>query len=353
MKIVITGGCGLLGSNIAAYWLKEKAQVLIIDNLSRKGSEANKKWLLSVSKLGQLSVLAVDTAETAPLKDALRAFAPFDLVCHLAGQVAMTTSIQDPLRDFRTNALGTLNVLEAVRNFSPDALVTFSSTNKVYGDMETLRYEETASRYVAVDYPNGFDESTPLDFASPYGCSKGCADQYVRDWCRNYGLKTVVFRHSSIYGSRQYATFDQGWVGWFCQQALEQKAAVRNGNAPALFTVSGTGKQVRDLLHVEDLVSLYAAAYTFRSTASGRIYNIGGGMKNSLSLIELFSLLSNYTGTKLTFTHLPPRKSDQKVFVADTSAAAKDLHWKPSITRDEGVNRMLGWCESILPSVSV
>jgi CDP-paratose 2-epimerase len=192
----------------------------------------------------------------------------------------------------------------------------------------------------------------PLDFASPYGCSKGCADQYVRDWSRNYGLKTIVFRHSSIYGSRQYATFDQGWIGWFCHQALEQRAAVRNGKAPAAFTVSGTGKQVRDLLHVEDLVRLYTAAYTFRSAASGRIYNIGGGMENSLSLLELFSLLSSYIGTELTFTHLPARKSDQKVFVADTSAVEKDLHWKPSITRDEGINRMIGWCEAIFPFVS-
>jgi CDP-paratose 2-epimerase len=344
-RILVTGGCGFLGSNVAFHFLRQGWRVTVIDALFRQGSEPNLGWLRSQATEDQLTFLKHDLAEEAGVKQAFETHGPFDFICHLAGQVAMTTSISDPRRDLLTNVLGTFNVLEAARQFSPNALVAYSSTNKVYGDLDWVRYEETPSRYTTPDYPEGFDESVPLDFASPYGCSKGAADQYVRDWHRNFGLKTVVFRHSSIYGGRQFATFDQGWIGWFCLQAIRQRQAARAGREPTPFTIAGNGRQVRDVLHGEDLVRLYAAAYEHRNEVAGQIFNIGGGFANSLSLLELFDLLRSLTGVALSFTHNPPRRSDQKVFVADVRKAARLLGWSPSLSKEDGIARMLRWVE--------
>jgi len=345
-RVLVTGGCGFLGSNVAAHFLHEGWEVTVIDALFRKGAEANLEWLRSQAAEGRFGFFKHDLAEEGKVSEVFKERGPFDFVCHLAGQVAMTTSLSDPRRDLMTNVLGTFNVLEAVRHLSPDALVAYSSTNKVYGDLERVRYEETASRHTTPDYPLGFDESLPLDFASPYGCSKGSADQYVRDWHRNYGLKTVVFRHSSIYGGRQFATVDQGWIGWFCLKAIDQQRAVRAGKTPERFTIAGDGKQVRDVLRGEDLVRLYAAAYEHRDQVAGEIFNIGGGRPNSLSLLELFELLGRLTGNALVYTHNPPRQSDQKVFVADIGKAARLLDWKPAIDKEEGISRMLRWVEA-------
>ena len=342
-RILVTGGCGFLGANVAAHFLKEGWAVTVIDALFRQGGEANRDWLASQAREGQLTLLKLDLAEAGPVQAGFREHGPFDFICHLAGQVAMTTSLADPRRDLLTNVLGTFNVLEAARQFSPDTLLAYSSTNKVYGDLDWVRYEETPTRYTTPDYPQGFDESLPLDFASPYGCSKGAADQYVRDWRRNYALKTVVFRHSSIYGGRQFATFDQGWIGWFCAQAIRQQQEARAGKKPEPFTIAGNGKQVRDVLHGEDLVRLYAAAYQHRERVAGEIFNIGGGLENTLSLLELFQLLGRLTGVSLVFTHNPPRPSDQKVFVADIRKAARLLNWTPQVSKEEGIARMLKW----------
>jgi CDP-paratose 2-epimerase len=251
----------------------------------------------------------------------------------------MTTSIADPRLDFEINTLGSVNLLEAIRMYAPEAVVIYSSTNKVYGDLEQYAYRETASRYECIDKPNGFDESTPLCFHSPYGCSKGAADQYMLDYARIYHLRTVVLRHSSMYGGRQYSTYDQGWLGWFCQKALEAK----NGTATEPFTISGTGKQVRDVLHAEDMVRLYFRALERIDRARGHAFNIGGGMMNSLSLLELFSLLEEQLDVKLQHTKLSPRESDQRVFVADISKAASLLDWKPSISTRAGIQRMIEW----------
>jgi CDP-paratose 2-epimerase len=310
---------------LAASFLEEDAEVIIIDALLRTGCEQNRDWLMGLAKV----------------VEAFKAQAPFDFICHVGGQVAMTTSLADPRRDLRTNVVGTFNVLEAMRKHSPSALLAYSSTNKVYGDLEELHYTETESRYTLPQFPNGFDESLPLDFASPYGCSKGAADQYVRDWHRNYGLKTVVFRHSSIYGGRQFATFEQGWIGWFCTKAWEQK---QNPNAPA-FTIAGTGKQVRDVLHADDLVRLYRAAYLHVDTAAGQIFNIGGGIANSLSLLELFDRLARELELTqpLKFTRSPRRQSDQDFFVADVRKASALLGWEPKISAVIGLRRMLKW----------
>lgn len=344
MNVLITGGCGFLGSNLAAHFLETGNSVVVIDALFRKGSERNLPWLQSLPNASNLTYVSGDLADAQVVNQAFQKHGPFAFVCHVGGQVAMTTSLSDPRRDLLTNVMGTFNVLEAVRAFSPEAMVAYSSTNKVYGDLIHLSYGETATRYTLPDFPNGLDESLPLDFASPYGCSKGAADQYVRDWHRNFGIKTVVFRHSSIYGGRQFASFDQGWVGWFCAQAWQQS----QNAATEPFTIAGTGKQVRDVLHAEDLVRLYRCAYENRDRVAGEIFNIGGGTENSLSLLELFALLKSQLkmAQPLRFTPTPRRKSDQDFFVADIRKAQRLLHWTPQVSAADGVARMLSWIKS-------
>lgn len=335
MKILIVGGCGFLGSNLAAYGIKIGNDITVFDNLSRIGSAQNLEWLKSI---GAFRYVHGDTRNN---NDVVRIIKEekYDAVFHLAGQVAMTTSILDPYKDFQVNAMGTFHVLDAIRKYSPDTVMFFSSTNKVYGDLEQYHYLETEKRYLCTEFPNGFDEMVPLDFRSPYGCSKGAADQYMLDYSRIYGIKTIVFRHSSMYGGRQFATYDQGWVGWFCQKALEKK--YYEFSKP--FTISGNGKQVRDILHVDDMVSLYYMSLKYSKEITGNVFNIGGGMEQSLSLLELFELLEELLDIKLEYTKLPPRASDQKVFVADISKARKSIGWKPQVSTREGIIKMLNW----------
>jgi CDP-paratose 2-epimerase len=353
MKVLITGGCGFLGSNIACSYLQEGASVVVIDNLSRVGAKENLRWLSGAKRAdSKLVHHSIDLADGESLRRVVSGEGPFSYVCHLAGQVAMTTSIADPIMDFRSNALGTLHLLEAVRATSAGAMIAFSSTNKVYGDLAGLRIEEGSSRYVLADFPMGLDESLPLDFASPYGCSKGAADQYVRDWARTFGMSTVVFRHSSIYGGRQFATADQGWVGWFCEQAVSQRVAIERGEAPKPFTIAGNGKQVRDVLHADDLVRLYRSAYEHRDSISGRIFNVGGGVKNSLSLLELFAMLEAMLefpeGQRLAYRMMERRKSDQDVFVADIASIQRATGWEPTVAARDGIERMVGWARVVL-----
>lgn len=262
----------------------------------------------------------------------------YDAIFHLAGQVAMTTSVADPYKDFQINAIGTLHTLEAVRKYSPRTHVFFSSTNKVYGSLDQYTYTKKPTRFVCNEFPNGFDESVPLDFSSPYGCSKGATDQYMRDYGRTFGLNTTVFRHSSMYGSRQFATYDQGWIGWFCKKALDLGKGIKEQ-----FTVSGNGKQVRDILHAEDMISLYYTALEKHDSVSGKIYNIGGTMEQSLSLLELFDILDRELGVEMKYEKLPPRLGDQKVFVADVGKISNDIGWKPKVSATEGISSMLRW----------
>ncbi len=344
MKILITGGCGFLGSNLSAFYLREGAHVTVIDYLFRRGSASNLAWLQSIKTSSTFNFVQADLADSEDVLNVFRRYGPFDFICHVGGQVAMTTSLVDPSRDMLTNVVGTFNVLEAARRFSENALIAYSSTNKVYGDLVSLRYQENTTRYVLPDYPNGFDEFMALDFSTPYGCSKGSADQYVRDWARVYGLKTVVFRHSSIYGGRQFASFDQGWIGWFCQKAMEQKSAYILGATIEPFTISGTGKQVRDVLHADDLIRLYQIAYEKRESISGEIFNIGGGLENSLSLLELFALLSKKLDIPpLVYLRTPRRTSDQDFFVADISKAQRVMGWQPNISVSTGLDLMIEW----------
>jgi len=354
MKLLITGGCGFLGSNVAASYLDQGAEVVVVDALLRIGGEDNLRWLEKRATKSRLIHYNVDVADDAALDAVIKKEAPFDYVCHLSGQVAMTTSIANPRRDFETNALGTFNVLEAIRAYSPDSFVAYSSTNKVYGDLLQIEYLEKEKRYTVPSHPDGFDETLPLDFASPYGCSKGAADQYVRDWYRNFGLRTVVFRHSSIYGGRQFSTKDQGWIGWFCQQALTQADAHRLGQPPVPFTIAGTGKQVRDVLHAEDLIRLYHDAYLQREKVVGQVFNVGGGMPNSLSLLELFDRLADLLAIPpLRFEKTPARKSDQKVFIADVRRLNDTLGWSPRVSCAAGLETMLEWLrEQSKPNVT-
>lgn len=335
MKLLITGGCGFLGSNLASDALVRGDELVVFDSLYRSGSRENLSWLRGQ---GELKFEHGDIRNQNDITRVVQSFRP-EAIFHLAGQVAMTTSIANPRMDFEVNVIGTHNLLEAVRLFAPEAAVIYSSTNKVYGDLEQYAYRETETRYECIDKPDGFDEATQLDFHSPYGCSKGSADQYMLDYARIFGLKTIVFRHSSMYGGRQFASYDQGWVGWFCQKAVE----TQRGELKEAFTISGTGKQVRDVLHADDMKRLYYAAVENIGKAKGQAFNIGGGIANSLSLMELFSLLEGIAGVKLHYTKLPVRESDQRVFVADIGKANKILGWTPNVSSVKGVGQMLEW----------
>jgi len=335
MKYLITGGCGFLGSNIASVILKQGDELVIFDSLYRFGSYQNLEWLKTK---GEFVFIHGDIRNTNDVELAIKNHKP-DVIYHLAGQVAMTTSIENPRMDFEVNAIGSFNLLNAVRLYSPESTIIYSSTNKVYGDLEQFTYKETETRFQCIEKPNGFDESVNLDFHSPYGTSKGSADQYMLDFARIYGLKTVVFRHSSMYGGRQFATYDQGWVGWFTQKAIE----IKTNTLKEPFTISGNGKQVRDLLYASDCVDLYLKASRKIDTIKGQAFNIGGGMQNSSSILELFSFLEKELDIKMTYTQLPPRASDQKVFVADIKKARELIEWEPLVNKNEGIKLMLEW----------
>jgi CDP-paratose 2-epimerase len=336
-KYLITGGCGFIGSNLAAEVLKRGEDLHVLDNLYRHGSGDNLAWLRTK---GEFKYYPYDIKNINDVERVIKEIQP-NYIFHLAGQVAMTTSISNPRMDFETNGIGTFNLCDAVRKYSPQSTILYSSTNKVYGDFEYLHFKEKDTRYVCEEYPEGFPESISLDFHSPYGCSKGCADQYLLDFHRIYGLKTVIFRHSSMFGINQHATYDQGWIGWFCQKAIE----IKTNKLKELFTISGNGKQVRDVLYSEDVVRLYFKAKDMAS-AYGQVFNIGGGIANSLSLLELFSMLEQRLGIRMIYNHLPWRESDQKVFVADIAKAKHLIDWEPIVSKEDGLDKMLNWLKS-------
>ncbi|WP_086931420.1 GDP-mannose 4,6-dehydratase [Agarilytica rhodophyticola] len=337
MKILITGGCGFLGSNLASHGISSGYDIIVFDNLSRLGATANLEWL---KKQGDFEFVHGDIRNKNDVFRLIKNIKP-DVIFHLAGQVAMTTSLANPYMDFEVNVGGTINLLESVRRYNNRAIVVYSSTNKVYGDLEQYSYKELSTRYECSDFPHGFNEQIGLDFHSPYGCSKGAADQYMLDYARLFDMQTVVFRHSSMYGGRQFATADQGWIGWFCQKAVDLKKDEKS----LPFTISGNGKQVRDVLHAEDMVRLYYGAIDNINKIAGEVFNIGGGMNNSLSLLELFLLLEQKIDVELLYKNIPVRSSDQKVFVADISKASNLLNWKPIIDSNSGVTKMLEWLQ--------
>jgi CDP-paratose 2-epimerase len=335
MKYLITGGCGFIGSNLAAEVLNRGENLIVFDNLFRHGSSTNLEWLKSK---GNFKYYPYDIRNLNDIESVIKEEKP-DVVFHLAGQVAMTTSINNPRLDFEINAMGTFNLLDSIRKYSPETMVLYSSSNKVYGDFESLTFIEEETRFTCKEYPNGFDESLPLNFHSPYGCSKGAADQYLLDFHRIFGIKTVVFRHSTMYGGNQHSTIDQGWIGWFCQQALN----IKNNKVKDKFTISGTGKQVRDVLHAEDVVSLYFSSVQHIEKVKGKAFNIGGGIENSLSLLELFNILEDELNIKMEYNRLPERESDQLVFVANNNSIKQLTGWEPKVKTNEGLLKMIEW----------
>jgi len=335
MKYLITGGCGFLGSNIASKILEQGDELIVFDSLYRYGSYQNLEW---IKTQGEFEFIHGDIRNTNDVERTIKTHKP-DVIYHLAGQVAMTTSIEDPRMDMEVNVGGSFNLLNAVRLYSPESAIIYSSTNKVYGDLEQFTYRETDTRYECVEKPKGFDESVNLDFHSPYGTSKGSADQYMLDFARIYGLKTVVFRHSSMFGGRQFATYDQGWIGWFIQQAIN----IKNGTQQELFTISGNGKQVRDIAYASDMIDLYLKASTKIEAIKGQAFNVGGGMNNSSSLLELFAFLEKELDVTMEYEELPVRESDQQVFVADLTKAKDLIGWEPKVSKEEGIRKMIEW----------
>ena len=330
--VAITGGAGFIGVNAAEALLRDGWHVILYDNLSRKGTDLNLRYLRQKYPAECEFVLGDVRYDYFSL---LRTVARAELVLHLAAQVAVTTSIVRPIEDFEINARGTFNVLEAVRESGNKPLVIYSSTNKVYGGMPDVICVKEATRYRFRDFPNGISEEQPLDFHSPYGCSKGAADQYVHDYGRIYSMPTVVFRQSCIYGQRQFGVEDQGWVAWFSIAALL--------NRP--ITIYGDGLQVRDLLHVDDLVAAYKGAAGDPSRAAGKIFNMGGGPTRTLSLLELLSFLEKRMGKRIPVAYAEPRAGDQPVFVADIRKAERELDWKPKIDPLPGIELLFNWIE--------
>jgi CDP-paratose 2-epimerase len=336
LRVLITGGAGFIGCNAARRLAEAGHDVLILDNFSRRAASFNREWLEKTAPAVRFVVGDIRSQD-----DLRRAVAgPLEAILHLAGQVAVTTSIEDPVGDWEANALGTFRLLEAIRerygrNPASAPLLLYSSTNKVYGHLtagEVLR----DGRWDLAELPGGISEREPLSFESPYGCSKGAADQYVIDYHRSFGLPTVAFRQSCIYGTRQFGEEDQGWVAWFALAASFQLP----------ITLYGDGLQVRDLLWVDDLVDAYLRAIERKDAVAGKAYNVGGGPGFRLSLKELIAMLERRLGRSVPVSRAPSRLGDQRVFYCDVSRARAELGWEPRVSPEQGVERLLSWIET-------
>ena len=331
LNYFITGGAGFIGSNYVQRLLKRGEKVTIYDNLSRAGAPRNLAWLKETFGESAFKLFVGDVRDAGLLAIAAR---EADVIIHLAAQVAVTTSVVKPREDFEINAGGTFNVLEAARLNERKPVVIYASTNKVYGGMDDVRVVEKATRWEYENLPFGASETQPLDFHSPYGCSKGTGDQYVRDYSRIYDLPTVVMRQSCIYGPRQFGVEDQGWVAWMVIAAVTGRP----------LSIYGDGKQIRDLLHVEDLLDAYDAVLKKKDSVKGEVFNLGGGPQNTLSIwTEFGPLLEKLLGKPIPVARGDWRPGDQKVFVADIRKAEKILGWKPKINVENGVKLLFDW----------
>jgi len=328
---LVTGGAGFIGSNYVHRLIQRNEHVTIFDNLSRAGAPRNVDWLKGQFGEDAFGLIVGDVRNADQIAEAAR---DADIIIHLAGQVAVTTSVTNPRDDFEVNALGTFNTLEAARLAKRDPIFIFASTNKVYGGMEDVKLTEESTRWLYANLEHGCAESQPLDFHSPYGCSKGAGDQYVRDYARIYGLRSVVFRQSCIYGPRQFGIEDQGWLAWMIIAAV-------TGHQ---ITIYGDGKQVRDVLHVEDLLNAYDAAIENIDDAKGQIYNMGGGTRNVMAVwAEFGPILERLLGKKIDVARDDWRPGDQKVFYADFRKAKRELGWEPKIDLEEGIESLFKW----------
>jgi CDP-paratose 2-epimerase len=330
MPVLITGGAGFIGSNLAARLASEGYRVRLFDNLSRSGVEQNLRWLLNENG-EQIEFIRGDVRDEEALTKAVWGCG---IVYHFAAQVAVTTSLHSPADDFEVNARGTLNVLETIRRQKHPPDLIFTSTNKVYGSLRDLPLREHGDCYKGTDYRfPGIDEKQPLDFHSPYGCSKGAADQYVRDYVRSYGLRTLIFRMSCIYGPHQFGNEDQGWIAHFIIQALKKKPIILYGN----------GKQVRDALYVDDVIRAFRTGHRNIDRLAGSVFNIGGGSANAVSLLQLIDLIQELMGIELVVRFAENREGDQRYFVSDISQFSQRTGWQPQTNLKDGVKRLYLW----------
>lgn len=328
---LITGGAGFIGSNYVDRLLSRREKVTVLDNLTRAGARKNITWLTDKHGKDAFRFVQGDVCDAHLTKEVCK---DVDAIVHLAGQVAVTTSVRQPRLDFEQNALGTFNVLEAARLSGRQPALIYASTNKVYGGMEEIGIVEQATRYAYTDLPFGVSESHPLDFHSPYGCSKGCGDQYVRDYARIYGLPTAVLRQSCIYGPRQFGIEDQGWIAWFIIAVLTAKP----------ITIFGNGKQVRDILFVDDLLDVYDAVLDNITSVQGQVFNIGGGVQNTLSVwMEFAPILERLYQHPIPITWETWRPGDQAVYISDIRKIDRYLGWRPKIGVEEGITRLYRW----------
>ncbi|MDI6839380.1 MAG: GDP-mannose 4,6-dehydratase [bacterium] len=335
MKILITGGAGFIGSNTANYYLGKGDAVTIYDNMSRRGVEKNIKWLTekSAGSIHELP-LRIIVGDIRDFDKLVRVIDDVDIIYHFASQVAVTTSVANPRDDFEINALGTLNVLEAMRKINKDRqILVFTSTNKVYGAMEDIQVVCKENRYEYKELKEGVSENRNLNFHSPYACSKGAADQYVQDYARIYGLKTVVFRLSCIYGPRQFGCEDQGWVAHFIISSVLGKE----------LTIYGDGMQTRDILFIDDLIEAFEQVVKKIDKICGKVYNIGGGPENTLSLLELIAKIGGLLNKKINYSFSQWRPGDQKVYVSDIRRAKEELGWVPKVNIDKGISKLIEW----------
>lgn len=330
MKVLVTGGCGFIGTNLVMDRLRRGDHVRVLDNCARSGAELNWNFLGLQASPPDLELVRGDVRDYQEVEAAVDGA---DVIFHLAAQVAVTSSVESPRADFEANALGTLNVLEAARTASSPPAVVYSSTNKVYGALSQFPIAKADQRYEFEGLPLGVDEATQLEFHSPYGCSKGTADQYTLDYARIYGLHTAVFRQSCIYGPMQYGNEDQGWVAHFVRAALR--------NEP--ITIFGDGYQVRDVLFVDDLIAAYDLALQhLTDQTSGRAYNIGGGSAHSVSLRECIDVLRGLVGhVAVEFSDWRP--GDQRVYISDVRRVQQELGWSPSTSFENGLAQLVHW----------
>ncbi len=327
----ITGGAGFIGSNYVARLLERGENVVVYDNLSRAGNELNLEWLYSTYGTDSFKLVEGDIRDFDKLSDSMK---NADVVVHLAAQVAVTTSVVDPRDDFECNALGTFNVLEGARASGRKPIVLYASTNKVYGGMEEVKVIQQNGSYKYEDFIFGVPESFSLDFHSPYGCSKGAGDQYVRDYNRIYDLPTVVFRQSCIYGQRQFGVEDQGWLAWFIIATFTGKP----------ITIYGDGKQVRDVLFIDDLLDAYDLAVENIDKVAGEVFNVGGGPENTLSVWSEFGpLLERLEGKPVPVKHSDWRPGDQRIYVSDIRKIKKMLNWSPKTDVETGIETLYNW----------
>ncbi|MFC1454925.1 SDR family NAD(P)-dependent oxidoreductase [Candidatus Undinarchaeota archaeon] len=330
-KVLVTGGAGFVGSNLVDRLLSNGEQVIVYDNLFRPGVEHNIDWLKS-NWQDKFEFVKEDVCNAEKIQEAAK---DVDAIYHTAGQTAVTTSVSNPRQDFEINALGTFNVLEAARKSEKDPVVIYTSTNKVYGDLEDVKIAEREKRYEFEELVNGVPSERPIEPHTPYGCSKATGDSYCLDYNRIYGLKTVVFRMSCIYGTRQFGCIDQGWVAHFITSYINKNP----------LTIFGDGKQIRDVLFVDDLVNAFIAATENIDKTAGQPYAIGGGAKNTMSLIELVKYIEERGNRPFDLSYDEWRPSDQKVYYSDVSKAKKDFGWEPKIDPKEGVNLLYSWIE--------